>query len=146
MSAYDIPRELFNGWSVLIIDDEDDSLMIAQILLAEYGATVYTATNGAEGLAFARSHRPRFILTDLSMPIMDGWGLVHNLKNDPTLMDIPVIALTAHAMSGDRERALAVGFHSYLTKPLVVETFIQSLVRLLAEIPGLADDLNAAGV
>lgn len=138
-------RDLFAGWSVLIIDDEEDSLLVAQILLAEYGATVYTATNGAEGLAFARQHRPRFILSDLSMPVMDGWGLIQNLKSDRTLMDVPVIALTAHAMLGDRERGLAAGFNNYLTKPLTVDTFIQSLVRLLVEIPDLADDLKAAG-
>jgi CheY-like chemotaxis protein len=76
------------------------------------------------------------------MPVLDGWGLIKALKNDPLIKDIRVIALTAHAMVGDRERAVAGGFHNYLTKPLTVDTFIQDLVNLLMAIPLLAENLN----
>jgi len=79
------------------------------------------------------------------MPILDGWGLLQSLKNDPAIRDIPVIALTAHAMQGDRERAMVAGFQSYLTKPLDVDFFIQSLVDLLVEVPALANELRTAG-
>jgi len=72
------------------------------------------------------------------MPVMDGWGFINALKADRGLADIPVIALTAHAMQGDRERALAAGFHNYLVKPLTVDTFIRDLVNLLIDIPSLA--------
>jgi CheY-like chemotaxis protein len=137
-----LPKDLLSGWDIVVIDDEEDSLMVAEIILTEYGATLHTATNGKEGLEQIRNARPKFAISDLSMPIMDGWGLIHTIKNDRALMDIPVIALTAHAMVGDRERAVSAGFHNYLTKPLTAETFIQDLVKLLVEIPVLADDLN----
>jgi CheY-like chemotaxis protein len=138
----DLRKDLLSGWNILVIDDEEDSLMVAEIILTEYGANLYTACNGEEGLAQIRKVRPRFVISDLSMPILDGWGFIYTLKNDRALMDIPVIALTAHAMVGDRERAITAGFHNYLTKPLTAATFIQDLVKLLVDIPILADDLN----
>jgi CheY-like chemotaxis protein len=138
----DLPNDLLKGWDIVVIDDEEDSLMVAQIILDEYGANTHVGSNGEEGLALIRSVRPKFVISDLSMPVLDGWGLIHKMQNDPALKDIPAIALTAHAMIGDRERAIAVGFHNYLTKPLTVETFIQDLVNLLANIPELANELN----
>jgi CheY-like chemotaxis protein len=138
----DLPNDLLRGWDIVVIDDEDDSLSLAEIILLEYGANVHTATNGAEGLAAIRNVKPKFAISDLSMPVLDGWGLITELKEDVAIKDTPVIALTAHAMVGDRERAVACGFHNYLTKPLTVETFIQDLVKLLVDIPVLANELN----
>ncbi len=138
----ELPIDLLKGWDIVVIDDEEDSLLVAQIILDEYGANTHTASNGQEGLAVIRKVRPKFVISDLSMPVLDGWGLISAMKNDPGLKDVPMIALTAHAMVGDRERAVAVGFHNYLTKPLTVETFIQDLVNLLVDIPELANDLN----
>lgn len=138
----DLPNDLLMGWDIVVIDDEDDSLLVAQVILLEYGANVYTGTNGQEGLEVIRQVRPKFVICDLSMPILDGWGLISELKHDPEIHHIPVIALTAHAMVGDRERAVNFGFHNYLTKPLTVETFIQDLVKLLIDIPVLATELN----
>ena len=89
-----------------------------------------------------RTEFPHFILSDLSMPNMDGWGLIHALQSDPQTTSIPVIALTAHAMLGDRERVMRAGFTSYLTKPLDPATFIPHLVRLLAEVPEFAPVLR----
>ena len=136
-------NELLNGWNIVVIDDEDDSLWVAEIILTEHGANVITATNGKEGLEIIKQERPKFVISDLSMPVMDGWGLIYTLKNDHTLMDIPVIALTAHAMVGDRQRAIAAGFHNYLSKPLTVATFMKDLLVLLEDIPELALDLIA---
>jgi two-component system cell cycle response regulator len=138
----DLPKNLLSGWDIVVIDDEEDSLFVADIILTEYGANLHTASNGEEGLAQIRKTHPKFVISDLSMPVMDGWGLIYTIKNDRTLMDIPVIALTAHAMVGDRERAITAGFHNYLTKPLTAETFIHDLVNLLVDIPALANDLN----
>jgi CheY-like chemotaxis protein len=137
-----IPKDLLRNWQIVVIDDEEDSLEVAEIILTAYGANLYTAMNGEDGLAVIRDIRPHLVISDLSMPVMDGWGLIYHLKKDTDLALIPVIALTAHAMKGDKERALQVGFHNYLTKPLTVETFMQDLVNLLVAIPELADYLN----
>jgi CheY-like chemotaxis protein len=136
-----IPKTLLIGWRVLVADDEPDSLEVASILLRIHGATVYTATDGAEALRQAKAVRPRFIISDLSMPGTDGWMFINNLKQDMALADIPVIALTAHAMPGDRERAFAAGFHNYLTKPLTPERFMRQLVVLLMDVPSLSAEL-----
>jgi CheY-like chemotaxis protein len=138
----EIPRTLFKGWDIVAIDDESDSLMVIEIILTEYGATVHTASNGEEGLALIQKVRPSLVISDLSMPVLDGWGVIHKMKLDPALKDIPIIALTAHAMVGDRERAVAAGFHNYLTKPLTIETFMHDVMNLLVDIPALAGKLN----
>lgn len=137
-----ISRDILKGWKVLVVDDEEDSLNVATRILKYYGAHVVTAGNGEEGLDVARSESPRFIISDLSMPHMDGWGLIEVLKKDRGLAEIPVIALTAHAMIGDRQRAIEAGFHNYLTKPLTPATFMRDLLNLLMDIPGLAEHLH----
>ncbi|NLF75037.1 MAG: response regulator [Chloroflexi bacterium] len=137
-----IPDNLLEGWRVVVLDDEEDSLEVAEIILTEYGAEVHTASNGQDGLDLVRNLRPRFVISDLSMPTMDGWGFINAMKADRGLAEIPAIALTAHAMVGDRERAVAAGFHNYLTKPLTVDTFMADLVKLLIDIPELAQSLN----
>jgi CheY-like chemotaxis protein len=139
-----LKRDLLAGWEVLVVEDEPDSLEVAERILRFYGAKVHTATNGKEGLAQARRLLPRFILSDLSMPEMDGWEMLFELKQDRTTVDIPVIALTAHAMKGDRERAINAGFHNYLTKPLNPATFMSDVVKLLDDIPELATALRAS--
>lgn len=127
-------KQIIAGWTVLVIDDEPDSLEVAQRVLTFQGAKVHTASNGAEGLEIARSVRPSFILSDISMPVMDGWEFIHNVLADPETSSIPVIALTAHAMPGDKERILKAGFYSYLTKPLSPLSFLQDLLSLFSEI------------
>jgi CheY-like chemotaxis protein len=139
----EIPDNILAGWPVLVIDDDPDALEIVTMLLALYGADVSTASNGREGLEAIKNRRPRFVIADLSMPEMSGWDMVGALKNDRTTLDIPVVALTAHAMAGDRNRALAMGFHNYLTKPLRPETFVSDLLALLTiDIPELAQALE----
>src|SRR5690606_2945113 len=103
---------------------------------------VVTATNGREGLELIRNSHPKLVISDISMPVMDGWGLIFEMKNDRSLSEIPTIALTAHAMMGDRERAISAGFHNYLTKPLTASTFIHDLVTLLVTIPDFAAELQ----
>ena len=137
-----IPRNTLQGWDVLVVDDEPDSLEVATMMLRHYGATVHTATTGQEGLEIADEVRPKFILSDLSMPVMDGWAMLHELQQDRETAVIPVFALTAHAMVGDRERAISAGFRNYLTKPLTPATFMRDLLRLLEAVPELAAQIG----
>jgi CheY-like chemotaxis protein len=137
-----IRRDLLTGWRVLVVEDDPFSLDIATIMLESHGAEVHSAEDGTEGLKVAQAVRPNFILSDISMPGMDGWMMIDALKSDPRTKDIPVIALTAHAMKGYRERAIASGFHNFLTKPLTPETFIHDLVVLLMDVPELTKQLK----
>ena len=137
-----IPSDLLSGWDVVVIDDEPDSLEVARYILDFYGANVLTATNGQEGIALVQETKPHFVISDLSMPEMDGWEFVSALKSTVQMQDTPVIALTAHAMRGDRERAIAAGFHNYLPKPLTANTFMDELLTLLLDIPQLSDHLT----
>ncbi len=138
----DIPLDLLADWDIVVIDDEPDSLEVARFILDFYGANVHTATNGREGVQLVADINPRFVISDLSMPEMDGWEFLRSLQSQAIYQDVPVIALTAHAMKGDRERAIAAGFHNYLTKPLTATTFIDQLLALLLDIPQLAEHLT----
>lgn len=137
-----IPIDLLKGWDVVVIDDEPDSLEVARYILDFYGANVHTATDGKQGLAVVKAVNPRFVISDLSMPEMDGWEFLNELKSATTIQSIPVIALTAHAMKGDRNRAISAGFHNYLTKPLTATTFMDELLALLLDIPQLSEYLT----
>lgn len=137
-----LPRTLLQGWNVLVVDDEPDSLEVAVIILRFYSATVITATNGQEAIDSAKANRPKLIISDISMPVMDGWAFINELKTTLATRDIPVIALTAHAMVGDRQRAIAAGFHNYITKPLTSATFIKELLLILLDIPEFKDSFK----
>jgi CheY-like chemotaxis protein len=142
-----LTRDKVSSWAVLIVDDEPDSLEVATRVLKYHGASVLVAPNGKEAIEILKTQIPTFILSDLSMPMMDGWSLIEHLKSNPRTADVPVIALTAHAMSGDRERSLAAGFHHYLTKPLSPLTFLEDLLRLFGEAsapPESIQDVQAA--
>jgi two-component system, cell cycle response regulator DivK len=112
-----------------------DNLELARYILDYYGANFHTETSGRDGIALVEQVRPSFVISDLSMPLMDGWDFLNALKSMASVQHIPVIALTAHAMKGDRERAIAAGFHNYLTKPLKASTFMDELLILLLDIP-----------
>lgn len=140
----EIPRDILKGWKVLVVDDDPKSLDIAASLLAFYGATVDCAKNGQEGIDLARKLRPDFMISDLSMPTLDGWELIRQLKEDRTTLEIPIIALTAHTMPDFRTKAIALGCHNFLTKPLTPYTFIKDLLTLLVDIPELAIRLQSA--
>ena len=132
---------LLDGWTVLVVDDEPESIEIAQVLLEIAGASVITATNGKDGYTTAKAKRPDFILSDLAMPIMDGWEMIKRIKGDLATESIPVIAITAHGIEGDRNRAIAAGFHNFLDKPLQPITFIRDLLNLLTDVPNFSERL-----
>jgi len=127
-----------DGWRVLVVDDEPDSIDVVTMVLSASGATVFTAANGQEGLVIFKQRQPTLILTDLSMPEMDGWELIKEIRQSKNGHTTPVIALTAHAMSGDKERVLAGGFDGYLSKPLKMFTLLDDLKSCLgSKTPGL---------
>ena len=136
------PRDVLDGWDILIIDDEADSLVVLSHLLKHYGATVITAEDGERGLELIREHRHALIISDLTMPGIDGWELIEILQADSELAAIPVVALTAHAMIGDREKVIQAGYRNHLTKPLIPATFILDLLWLIREIPELKGRLD----
>lgn len=121
------------SWSVLIVDDEPDNLEIVAESLVFFGLSVKIARNGLEGLDLLKEFSPDLILLDLSMPKMDGWEMRSRVKADPATRDIPVIALSAHAMAGDMERALQAGFDGYLTKPVNIMTILDDIRSTLEE-------------
>lgn len=119
------------GWHVVIVDDEPDSLEVAKRALRFHGAEVHMAGGGKQGLEVATETRPNVVLTDLSMPEFDGWQLLFHLREAEETSNIPVIALTAHAMKGDEERAMKAGFNGYITKPLSPLTLVDDILRIL---------------
>jgi CheY-like chemotaxis protein len=137
-------HEQVAGWHVLIVDDHADSLEVAAITLGMAGVHVYTAHHGQEGLQVLAGITPTFILLDLSMPVMNGWEMLRRVRSDPRLASVPVIALTAHAMTGDAERALDAGFDHYFTKPFSPFTFLDDLLTAFQANPQLAARLRLA--
>jgi CheY-like chemotaxis protein len=123
-----------SGWTVLVVDDEPDNLMIATKVLSFGGAQVHTAPNGAEGLKLLETLNPSFILLDLSMPVMDGWEMFKATRANIHTEQIPVIALTAHAMAGDREKVMQAGFDGYIAKPFRLSTFMSEILRCFREL------------
>lgn len=114
-------------WNVLIVDDEPDNIEVLVEPLEFFGMTVQTAGNGLEAMKVLQDFDANLIITDLSMPGMDGWELRSRVKNDPKYAGMPVVALSAHAMAGDKDRALEVGFDGYITKPVNLRTIVDDL-------------------
>ena len=117
---------------ILYVEDNEDNIFMLKNRLTRAGHTVVVATDGAQGVAMALSERPDVILMDLSLPVLDGWQATREIKAAVDTKHIPVIALTANAMAGDREKALAAGCDDYDTKPV-------ELPRLLGKIKQLVE-------
>lgn len=120
-------------WTVLIVDDEPDNVNVAQKVLTYNGAVVHVARNGVEGLKMLEQVHPTFILLDLSMPEMDGWEMLNQARKLPEWGKVPIIALTAHAMAGDKERVLNAGFNGYIAKPFRIGTFLDDIKACLRD-------------
>jgi CheY-like chemotaxis protein len=103
---------------ILYVEDNDDNVYVVKNRLGRAGFTVLVAVDGEQGLAMATADKPDLILMDLSLPGIDGWEATRRLKAAAETKDIPVIALSAHAMAGDREKALEAGCDDYDTKPI----------------------------
>ena len=115
---------------LLVEDNEMNRDMLSRRLIKK-GFEVVIAVDGKQGLDMATSETPELILLDMSLPVMDGWEVAGHLKADDNLKDIPVIALTAHAMSGDREKALEAGCDEYDTKPIDFKRLLEKINTML---------------
>lgn len=112
---------------ILVIEDQPLNMELVRDLLEMGGYAVLQTTNAEEGLVLARAELPDLILMDIGLPDMDGLTAIRKLKEDPATQRIPVVALTAHAMKGDREKAQEAGCAGYLTKPIDTRTFVQQV-------------------
>jgi two-component system cell cycle response regulator DivK len=116
---------------VLIVDDNARSRELIRTVLENVGYAVSEASDGREGVRVAQQVQPDLILMDLQMPALDGFGTLEAIRGDPRFADLPIVALTASAMQGDREKALGAGFTSYLSKPVTLGALRTELARLL---------------
>jgi two-component system, cell cycle response regulator DivK len=117
---------------ILYVEDNEDNLYMLSNRLTRRGYEVVLARDGAEGIAMAGSEAPALILMDLSLPVIDGWEATRRLKAEALTRNIPVIALSAHAMAGDREKAIAAGCDDYDTKPVELPRLLEKIAALLA--------------
>jgi CheY-like chemotaxis protein len=117
---------------ILYVEDNEDNVYMLANRLTRRGYEVISARDGEQGIAMAASEAPALILMDLSLPVIDGWEATRRLKADTRTQNIPVIALSAHAMAGDREKALAAGCDDYDTKPVELPRLLEKITALLA--------------
>lgn len=116
---------------ILVVEDNRDNMTLMTDMLETLEYTVLQATDGQRGVEMAASEQPDLIFMDLSLPVMDGWTATRAIKSNPALSHIPIIALTAHAMVGDRERALAAGCDDYLAKPVDLSLLTVKIAKLM---------------
>ncbi len=118
--------------TVLYIEDDPVNMALVRKLLKVEGFSMLEATNGVSGIELARRYKPSLILMDMNMPDVDGYEATTQIKNSPDTAQIPVVAVTANAMPGDRERSLSVGCDGHITKPININTFadeVRSFIR-----------------
>jgi CheY-like chemotaxis protein len=116
---------------ILLVEDNEMNRDMLSRRLQKRGHEIVIAVDGAEGVKVAQAERPELILMDMSLPVMHGWDATRELKGSPETQGIPVIALTAHAMSGDREKALEAGCDEFETKPVELPRLLEKIERLL---------------
>lgn len=116
---------------ILYVEDNEDNVYMLSRRLRKRGFEVSIAMDGEQGVEMARSEKPDLILMDLGLPSLDGWEATRRLKAAPDTRSIPVIALSAHTMAGDRERALAAGCDDYDAKPIVFDRLLTKIYALL---------------
>jgi two-component system, cell cycle response regulator DivK len=124
-------RQFMSKGRVLVIEDNQDNMTLITDVLTSLDYVVLRATDGEQGVDAAQREQPDLILMDLSLPRMDGWTATRQIKSNPELSRIPIIALTAHAMVGDRERALEAGCDDYLSKPINLRELAGKLAQYI---------------
>jgi two-component system cell cycle response regulator DivK len=120
---------------ILCVEDNEDNIYVLENRLRRSGFTVRIAQDGAEGVEMASAEQPDLILMDLSLPVLDGWEATRRIKAAAATRHIPVIALTANAMAGDREKAMAAGCDDFDTKPLELPRLLGKIRALVSERP-----------
>jgi two-component system cell cycle response regulator DivK len=116
---------------ILIVEDNDKNLKLFRAIIDSLGHQTLIAKDGEEGVRLARENIPDLVLMDIQMPVMDGSEAFRGLRADPATKDIPVIALTSYAMRGDKERFLNEGFVAYISKPINVKEFMNTINQFL---------------
>lgn len=117
--------------AILYVEDNDDNIFMLKGRLRKKGFDVAIAGNGQEALDVMKASLPDLILMDLGLPVMDGWEATKRAKSDPVTRDIPIIVLTAHAMEGEKERALGAGADDFDTKPVNFRRLLSKIEALL---------------
>ena len=123
-----------SGRKILVVEDNDMNMQLVEFLLEEGGYDIMKATSGEEALEVTRDSNgtpPDLILMDIHLPGMDGLSVVRAMKEEPRTSSVPILALTAHAMRGDKDRFLEAGCDGYISKPIDVKTFIASIEKYL---------------
>ena len=115
---------------ILLVEDNEMNRDMLSRRLERRGFEVVMAVDGAEGVAMAKSEQPALVLLDMSLPIIDGWEAARRIRDDPDTAAIPMIALTAHAMDGDREKAIAAGCNDYDVKPVDLTRLLEKMAAL----------------
>jgi len=118
---------------ILVVEDNPANQHLMQYLLKAFGYAVLTANDGAEAVAIAERERPDIVLMDLQLPVLDGYQAMAKIRTLPAAGGVPIIAVTAFAMVGDRDRILARGFDGYIAKPIVPESFVASVEAFIPE-------------
>lgn len=119
------------GNRILVIEDNPANLELMTYLLTAFGHTTVAAHDGEQGVEAALREKPDLILCDIALPKLDGYGVARRLKADESLRGVPLIAVTASAMVGDRDRVIATGFDGYISKPITPETFVADVESYL---------------
>src|SRR5512139_1118775 len=117
---------------ILVVEDNMDNYELVRFILERAGYDVFLAVNGRDGVDAARFQKPDLILMDLGLPEMDGWGAAQKLKADATTKSIPLFALTAHTLPGERKRAIQAGCDGYVSRPIHMEGFLSLIESALA--------------
>jgi len=117
---------------ILVVEDNEANRILMRQILTYHGYDVLEATDGLTGLEMARAHMPALILLDIQMPVMNGFAVIRELRNNPELRKIKAIAVTSFAMKGDREKALQAGFDEYVTKPIDTRKFPELVKQVLS--------------
>jgi CheY-like chemotaxis protein len=120
------------GWRILVIEDNAANLELMTYLLSAFGQSTVVARDGEEGVAEALRSVPDLVLCDLALPGVDGYEVVRRLKSEQTLAAVPIVAVTASAMVGDREKVIRAGFDGYISKPINPEGFVAEVVSYLS--------------
>jgi two-component system cell cycle response regulator DivK len=120
---------------ILYVEDNEDNVYVLKNRLTRAGHTVLVASDGAQAVTMAAAEQPNLILMDLSLPVLDGWEATRRIKAAPETRHIPVIALTAHAMAGDREKAIAAGCDDFDTKPVEMPRLLDKIEALVKRQP-----------
>lgn len=121
-----------HDWNVLVVDDEPDNVGVIELVMNFYDATVRTADNALKCLELLEQEIPTLLLVDIQMPGMSGFELLEKIREREMWNNIPTIAVTAHAMSGDYERIIAAGFDGYIPKPFSAMSFVDDIQAILA--------------